>query len=274
MYQWIGILIVFGMVGVAGADRSEGQRLYEQALKTSDAAERIALLKASLEEYKHFDAFFSLGLAYEQTGNIDRAIMVIREGIGITHDDQRAARGYIMIGKMYDKQERPAEALQMLKNACELMPSEKLQDAIQKQELHLVRTGVSASQIKRALVMSKGFRVEPRIDLWVSFEFNSDALNASGRIQAEALGRALSDSVFQDSKFSLVGHTDRHGSDAYNLGLSRRRAESVKRFLVTRFQIVKNIIKTAGKGKRELRSLEATVQADSLNRRVEVIWIP
>ena len=275
MYQWIGILIISGIVGVAGADRSAGQRLYEQALKTSDVVERIALLKASLEEYKHFDAFYALGLAYEQAGNTDRAVMVIREGIGITHDDQRAARGYIMIGNMYDKQKRPAEALQMLKKARELMPSEKLQDAIQKQELHFVRTGVSASEIKRALVMSKGFRVEPRIDLWVSFEFNSDALNTSGRIQAEALGKALSDSVlFQDSKFSLVGHTDRHGSDAYNLDLSHRRAESVKLFLVTHFQIAQNMLETVGKGKRELRSLEATAQADSLNRRVEVIWIP
>lgn len=274
MYQWVGILSVFWMLGIAGADRSEGQRLYEQALKTPDVAERIALLKASLEQHKHFDAFYELGLAYDQTGNTDRGVAIIREGIGITHDDQRAARGYIMIGKLYDKQERPAEALQMLKKAHELVPSEKLRDAIQKQELHLMRTGVSASQIKRALVTSKGFGVVPRINLWVSFEFNSDALNASGQRQAEALGRALSESVFQDTRFSLVGHTDRHGSDAYNLDLSRRRAESVKHFLVNRFQIAKNIIKTVGMGKRALHSHEATARADSLNRRVEVTWIP
>ena len=75
--------------------------------------------------------------------------------------------------------------------------------------------------------------------LWVSFEFDSDALSAPGKKQARALGEALADSAFRDSKFSIVGHTDRHGSDAYNINLSLRRAESVKRFLLTHFQIAK-----------------------------------
>ena len=33
------------------------------------------------------------------------------------------------------------------------------------------------------------------------------------------------------------------------------------------------MIQTEGKGKRALRSPEQTAQADSLNRRVEVIWV-
>ena len=161
----------------------------------------------------------------------------------------------------------------MLEKAHELMPSAKVLNAIQKQELYLARKGVSASQITRALVTSKGVRVEPQINLWVSFEFNSASLSAPGQRQAQALGEALSDSVFKDTRFSLVGHTDRHGSDEYNLGLSRRRAESVKRFLVHHCQIAEEMIMTEGKGKRALRFQEATAQADSLNRRVEVIWI-
>ena len=273
MYRWIGMAMVFWMVGVASADRSEGQRLYEQALKTQDVEMKIALLKQSLEAHKHFEAYFALGLAYEQAGNLEQAVAVIRDGIGITHDDKRAARGYIKVGQLYDKQERPVEALKMLQKAYELTPLEKLRNAIQKQELHLARAGVSASQITRALVTSRGFGVEPRIPLWVSFEFDSDALSAPGKKQARALGEALADSAFKDSKFSIVGHTDRHGSDAYNINLSLRRAESVKRFLLTHFQIAKNMIQTEGKGKRALRSPEQTAQADSLNRRVEVIWV-
>ena len=273
MHQWIAVVTVFWIVGVACADPSTGQRLYEQALQTEDVEKRIALLKASLEEHQHFEAFYALGLAYQEADSLDRAEAVIREGIGITHDNQRAFRGYIAIGQLYNKQERSAEALQMLEKAHELMPSEKMLNAIQKQELYLAREGVSASQITRALVTSRGIRVEPRINLWVFFEFNSDALSAPGQRQAQALGEALSDSAFRDQKFSLVGHTDRHGSDSYNLGLSRRRAESVKRFLVDHCQIAEEMIRTEGKGKRALRFQEATAQADSLNRRVEVIWV-
>ncbi|MDO5058665.1 MAG: OmpA family protein [Neisseria sp.] len=32
----------------------------------------------------------------------------------------------------------------------------------------------------------------------------------------------------------IIGYTDRKGSDAYNLGLSQRRAETVRRYLVSR----------------------------------------
>lgn len=273
MHRWIAIVIVFWMAGVASADRSEGQRLYEQALNTQDVEERIVLLKASLEAHRHFDAFYALGLAYKGVDSLDQAEAVIREGINITHDDQRAARGYILIGQLYNEQERPFEALKMLEKAYELMPTDKLKDAILQQGYRLMRTSFSAPQITRALVASKGFGVAPHIDLWVSFEFDSDALNTFGQKQVETLGKALSDSVFRDAKFSIVGHTDRHGSDAYNLDLSRRRAEAVKRFLVNHYQIAKNMIKTEGKGKRALLSDKATAQADSLNRRVEVIWI-
>lgn len=273
MHQWITVVIVFWIAGVACADRSEGQRLYEQALNTQDIEERIALLKASLEAHRHFDAFYALGLAYKDVDSLDQAEAVIREGINITHDDHRAARGYILIGQLYNEQERLFEALKMLEKAYELMPTDRLKDAILQQGYRLMRTSFSAPQITRALVASKGFGVEPQIDLWVSFEFDSDALNAFGQKQVDTLGKALSDSVFRDAKFSIVGHTDRHGSDAYNLDLSRRRAEAVKRLLVNHYQIAKNMIKTEGKGKRALHSHEATAQADSLNRRVEVIWI-
>ncbi len=273
MHQWIVVVIVFWMAGIASADRSEGQRLYEQALNTQDVEERIALLNASLEAHQHFDAFYALGLAYKDTGRLDQAEATIREGISITHDDQRAARGYILVGQLYNEQERVFEALKMLEKAYELMPTDKLKDAILQQGYRLMRTSFSAPQIKRALVASKAFGVGPHIDLWVSFEFDSDALNTFGQKQVETLGKALSDSIFRDAKFSIVGHTDRHGSDAYNMDLSRRRAESVKHFLVTQFQIAKTMIEAEGMGKGALRSNEATAQADSLNRRVEVIWI-
>ena len=61
------------MVGVACADPSEGQRLYEQARQTQDIEERIALLKASLKEHQHFEAFYALGLAYQEADSLDRA---------------------------------------------------------------------------------------------------------------------------------------------------------------------------------------------------------
>ena len=64
----------------------------------------------------------------------------------------------------------------------------------------------------------------------VTFSFNKSNL---GRIDEAALD-ALVQQVHATPRveFELIGFTDRVGSTAYNLALSRRRAESVERYLV------------------------------------------
>ena len=75
-----------------------------------------------------------------------------------------------------------------------------------------------------------------------------------------------------------VGHTDRIGSAAYNQGLSERRAEAVKAYLVSR-GIEANRIYTEGKGKTQpvtgtqcdnVRGRAAVIDCLQPDRRVEV----
>jgi len=50
---------------------------------------------------------------------------------------------------------------------------------------------------------------------------------------------------------AIIGHTDSKGSEAYNLELSKKRAEAVKKWLVSQAEIDPNRIKSIGKGESE-----------------------
>lgn len=62
------------------------------------------------------------------------------------------------------------------------------------------------------------------------FDFDEATLRASGRQELDTLLRQLSD-IDYDAAI-VVGHTDRIGSREYNLGLSQRRADAVREYLI------------------------------------------
>jgi fibro-slime domain-containing protein len=69
----------------------------------------------------------------------------------------------------------------------------------------------------------------------------------------------------------IEGHTDGAGDAAYNRDLSRRRAQSVKAYLVTRFGIAGARLETQGYGPDRPIATNATAKGRALNRRVEVV---
>lgn len=69
----------------------------------------------------------------------------------------------------------------------------------------------------------------------------------------------------------LIGHTDSDGSDAHNLGLSQRRAESVQRWLVENAAIAATRVATEGLGETKPVAANDTPQNKQRNRRVEAI---
>ena len=89
------------------------------------------------------------------------------------------------------------------------------------------------------------------------------------RAQVTALGQALSSADLKGGTFIVAGHTDGKGGDAYNQGLSERRADAVKRFLLEKYGIEAGSLVTVGYGKSQLKNTSDPLAGD--NRRVQVI---
>lgn len=110
---------------------------------------------------------------------------------------------------------------------------------------------------------------KPTIDLTIYFDFNSAEIGARAIPGLVELGKALSSDALRGTRFLLAGHTDAKGSDAYNLRLSQRRADSIKRFLVDQFRIDERRLLAIGYGEEQLK-VTSDPHADE-NRRVQVV---
>jgi outer membrane protein OmpA-like peptidoglycan-associated protein len=68
-------------------------------------------------------------------------------------------------------------------------------------------------------------------NLRVTFEKNSAALTEDAKVNLNVFAEALKSDSLKGASFSIEGFTDASGTDAYNLSLSERRAESVVSYL-------------------------------------------
>jgi outer membrane protein OmpA-like peptidoglycan-associated protein len=110
---------------------------------------------------------------------------------------------------------------------------------------------------------------KPKIDLEIQFDYNSADISKTSMPAVQELGKALSDPNLKGSTFVVAGHTDGIGGEDFNQGLSERRADTIKRYLVDRFGLTGQDLVTVGYGKTKLK--DAANPADPLNRRVQVV---
>ena len=110
---------------------------------------------------------------------------------------------------------------------------------------------------------------KPKIDLEITFDYNSADISAKSRPSVEALGKALTNADLKGATFIVAGHTDATGGEAYNQDLSERRADSIKRYLVEKYGVPDADLVTVGYGKSKLK--DPNHPYAEVNRRVQVV---
>ena len=100
-----------------------------------------------------------------------------------------------------------------------------------------------------------------------NFAFDSATLTTEGT--AALAGTLESLKTHPDLRISVEGHTDSVGSDQYNMRLSERRAQAVKKYLVAE-GIAADRIQTRSFGESKPVVSNSTAQGRAENRRVEV----
>lgn len=101
----------------------------------------------------------------------------------------------------------------------------------------------------------------------VLFAFNKSDLTPAARSELDALMAKLQNADVVSIK--VVGHTDSVGSDAYNQGLSERRASSVAGYLLSQ-GLAPDKLTSEGRGEREPVADNDSDAGRAQNRRVEL----
>jgi outer membrane protein OmpA-like peptidoglycan-associated protein len=124
-----------------------------------------------------------------------------------------------------------------------------------------------AAELEGARVERYGEGLLITFDSGILFDFDSDVVRGAARDNLVNLSNSLRN--YPETEVLIVGHTDNVGSATYNQGLSERRANSARNFLVTQ-GVPTNRIRTMGMGLREPVASNETEAGRAQNRRVEV----
>lgn len=124
-----------------------------------------------------------------------------------------------------------------------------------------------SQNIKGATVERVGEGINVTFASGLLFAFNSDEVQATAGENLRELAASLN--RYPDSQLLIVGHTDNVGDDAYNQGLSERRANSAAAYLTAQ-GVARTRLATSGKGEAEPVSTNDSDAGRQQNRRVEV----
>lgn len=105
----------------------------------------------------------------------------------------------------------------------------------------------------------------------ITFAYNRADINPQFHQTLDRIASTLNQ--YPQTYVDVVGHADAIGSDAFNLDLSQRRAQSVAGYLTSRGVIRERLIAT-GRGESQPRASNDTEAGRAENRRVEIILRP
>ena len=101
------------------------------------------------------------------------------------------------------------------------------------------------------------------------FDFDKAVLKEEGKAALHELGDAIKAKQAKVVDIDIIGHTDSTGPAEYNMGLSVRRAEAVRDYIVSE-GIDANIIDVSGEGENNPIASNDTAEGRAENRRVDI----
>lgn len=113
---------------------------------------------------------------------------------------------------------------------------------------------------------------EAKISVSILFKYDSTEVMPASQAQVDEMGKALSDGKLKGFKYEIAGHTDTTGNDAYNKELSQKRADSVKAYLVQKYNIEADRLVAVGYGEsKPIYNPDDNDAKRLANRRVEIV---
>lgn len=125
-----------------------------------------------------------------------------------------------------------------------------------------IKTALPGAEVER---VNEGIKVTMKENM-VNFAFNSSELSSATKTNLDKLAKVLVNNP--DTNINIYGHTDSKGTDAYNMTLSEKRANSVVNYLASH-GVKKNRMFAKGMGESDPVATNETEAGRAENRRVE-----
>lgn len=117
-------------------------------------------------------------------------------------------------------------------------------------------------------VVIKEWKKKIEVQRKIHFQSDSDVIVVQSYEELDSAAQTILPYISKISKIKIHGHTDSTGSNAHNMDLSQRRAESVKKYLVSK-GVPADLLEAIGHGEMELKlNPERDSEDRALNRRV------
>jgi outer membrane protein OmpA-like peptidoglycan-associated protein len=217
-------------------------QMYE-AKQALDRAESEWTANGDVEETEHL-----AGLASKKV-DIARSTASGQAAVARAQSTLRQKDAVLLDARTREVVQAKREADQAKKAAAAAAEAQRqLQEEIARMQLE---------QTERGLLMTLGD---------VLFDFDQATLRPGAANKLVMLGDFLK--KYPDRQLLIEGYTDSVGSDGYNLGLSQRRAEAVRDFLVANGVPETRLVAT-GYGKAYPKDSNSTSSGRQANRRVE-----
>lgn len=126
------------------------------------------------------------------------------------------------------------------------------------------------NSVPGAEVIKAGEGIIVKFDSGILFGFDKSDLMPQAKTNIQKLVTSLNEN--SDTDILVVGHTDNVGRSEYNLGLSDRRAASVRSYAIAQ-GLDASRIRTEGKGASEPIASNETDEGRAQNRRVEIVIV-
>ena len=106
----------------------------------------------------------------------------------------------------------------------------------------------------------------------VTFDNDKATLKPESFIVLDQVGADIQKRYNEDNtmEVKISGHTDSNASNSYNMKLSQRRSDTVKKYFIEKFGIPETNIEAAGYGEEVPIADNATPEGRATNRRVEI----
>ena len=123
-------------------------------------------------------------------------------------------------------------------------------------------------EMKKAPEIEQNLLGKGRATLNVEFDYGKAVVEPKYYKDIQSITKVMK--KYPDMKIIVEGHTDNVGGKEYNHNLSQKRAEAVKKIMVTKFNIKPSRLTAKGFGYSKPIEHNATEEGRQNNRRVEV----